>query len=113
MDKQGEIKQELGVYNDIGDNKYLGLPSLIRRSNKTMFTYLKDKVIQRIKGWSSRLLSPASKLVMLKNVVQSIPAYAMSCFLIPKSLCHYFQRVMNVFWCQSPSSNNKGIRWLG
>lgn len=30
-DKQGEIKQVLGVYNDIGDSRYLGLPSLIGR----------------------------------------------------------------------------------
>ena len=81
-----EIKQELGVFKDIGDNKYLVWPSLIGRSKKTVFRYLKDKVIQKIKGWSSRLLSRAGKMVMLKNVVQAILAYAMSCFLIPKSL---------------------------
>lgn len=28
-DKQAEIKQVLVVFNDIGDSKYLGLPSLI------------------------------------------------------------------------------------
>lgn len=78
-----------------------------------MFRYLKERVIQRIKGWSSRLLSRAGKLVMLKNVIQSIPAYTISCFLIPKSLCQEIQRVMNAFWWQSQSSNNKGIRWLG
>lgn len=41
MDKQREIKQVLGVHKDIGDSKYLGLPSLIGRSKKTVFRYLK------------------------------------------------------------------------
>lgn len=68
-DKQREIKQALGVNKDIGDSKYLGLPSLIGRSKKNVFKYLKEKVIQNIKGWSSKLLSRASKLVLLKNMV--------------------------------------------
>lgn len=107
-----EIKQKLGVYKDLGDNKYLGLPSLIGHSKKTVFKYLKDKVIQMIKGWSSRLLSRAGKLVMLMNVVQLIPACAMSCFLLPKTLGQEIQKVMNAFWWQSNSANSKGIRWL-
>lgn len=112
MDKQMEIKQKLGVYKDLGDIKYLGLPSLIGRSKKTVYKYLKDKVIHRIKGWSSRLLSRAGKLVMLKNVVQLIPAYAMSYFLLSKTLGQEIQKVMNAFWWQSHSANSKGIRWL-
>lgn len=39
MDKQLEVKQELGVFKDIGENKYLGLSSLIGRSKKTVFRY--------------------------------------------------------------------------
>ncbi|XP_074352234.1 uncharacterized protein LOC141691390 [Apium graveolens] len=61
MDKQQEIKQMLEVFNDIGDSKYLGLPSLIGRSKKLVFKYLKEKVIQRIKGWSIKLLSRAAR----------------------------------------------------
>lgn len=79
-DKQAEIKQVLGVYADIGDSKYLGLSSLIGRSKKTIFRYLKDRVYQKIQGWNSKLLSRAGKAVMIRNVAQMIPSYTMSCF---------------------------------
>lgn len=106
-----EIKQSLGVFSDIGDSKYLGLPSLIGRSKKTVFRYLKDKVFQKIQSWSSKLLSRAGKAVMLRNVVQSIPSYTMSCFMIPKTLCQEIERLMNAFWWKTSSANSKGIRW--
>ncbi|WOH00018.1 hypothetical protein DCAR_0519374 [Daucus carota subsp. sativus] len=111
-DKQTEIKQPLGVHNDIGCTKYLGLPSLIGRFKKTVFRYLKDKVFQRIQGWSTKLLSRAGKAVMIKNVAQAIPSDTMSCFLIPKTLCQEIERLMNAYWWRSSSSASKGIRWL-
>lgn len=111
-DKQSAIKQFLGVFNDVGDTKYLGLPSLIGRSKKTVFRYLKDKIFQRIQGWGSKLLSRAGKAVMIRNVAQTIPSYAMSCFLIPKTLCQEMERLMNDFWWKSNSNNSKGIKWL-
>lgn len=97
-DKQLEIKQVLGVFNDIGDIKYLGLPSLIGRTKKIVFRYLKDKVFHCIQGWCSKLLSRAGKAVMIRNVAQTIPSYTMSCFLFPKILCHENERMMNASW---------------
>lgn len=41
-DKQMEIEEVLGVYNDLGEGKYLGLPSLIVRSKKVVFNFLED-----------------------------------------------------------------------
>lgn len=96
-DKHEEIKNVLGVANGIGNNKYLGLPSLIGRSKKTIFRYLNDKVWQRIQGWSTKLLSRVGKTVLIRNVAQSIPSYIMSCFLIPKTLCQEIERMMTAF----------------
>lgn len=79
-DKQIELKNILEVHNDIGNSKYLGLPSLIGRSKKSVFRYLKEKVSQKIQAWGSKLLSRAGKAVMIRNVAQTIPTYTMSCF---------------------------------
>lgn len=111
-DKQDEIKSLLGVSNDLSNSNYLGLPSLIGRSKKSVFKYLKDRVWKRIQGWSSKLLSRAGKAVLIRNVAQAIPSYTMSCFLIPKTLCKEIERMMNAYWWKSNSTNNKGVKWL-
>lgn len=111
-DKQTEIKNILQVQRDLGSSKYLGLPSLIGKSKKTVFSYLKDKVWEKVNNWNTKLLSRAGKAVLLRNVAQTIPAYTMSCFLLPKSLCQEIERIMNAFWWNSNSSNSKGIKWL-
>lgn len=88
------------------------LDALIGKSKKSIFNYLKDRVWEKIKNWNSKLLSRAGKAVLLRNVTQTIPAYTLSCFLIPKSLCQEIERLMNAFWWSSNSSNSKGINWL-
>lgn len=111
-DKQHEVSNILQVHNDLSHGNYLGLPSLIGRSKKAVFSLLKDRVWKRVQGWSQRVLSRGGKTVLVKNVAQSIPTYCMSCFMILKSLCQEIERIMNGYWWSSTSSNNKGIKWL-
>lgn len=47
-DKQNEIKDILGVYNEVRNNKYLGLPSLIGRSKKSVFNFVKERIWSRV-----------------------------------------------------------------
>lgn len=97
VDKQAEIKNLLGVYNDLSEGKYLGLPSLVGRSRKRVFSFLKDKLWNKIQGWSVKCLSKAGKAVLLRSIAQAVPSYAMSCFLLPKTLCKDLERMMNSF----------------
>lgn len=83
-DKQMEITNILGVHNDISNTHNLGLPSLVGRSKKLVFGYLKERASQRTQGWSKKPMSRARKTVLIKNVAQTIPAYSMQCFLLPK-----------------------------
>lgn len=111
-DKQEELSGILEVHNDLGEGKYLGLPSQIGRSKKSVFNFLKDRVSHRIQGWCNKLLSMGGKTVLIKNVAQTITLYCMSCFKIPKLLCQEIERMMNQYWWSSTGTAGKGIKWL-
>ncbi|KAL8114438.1 hypothetical protein AgCh_021333 [Apium graveolens] len=108
MDKQLQLSTVLGVHNDITNSHYLGLPSLVGRSKKRFFGYEKDRVVKRILGWNAKPISRAGKSILIKNVAQTIPAYSMSCFLLPRSLSQEIERLFNGYWWKSGSSQNKG-----
>lgn len=47
-DKQAEICDILGVYNEITKTKYLGLPSFVGRSKRRVFGHLKEEASKHI-----------------------------------------------------------------
>ena len=67
--------------------KYLGLPSFVGRAKKQSFSYLRERVWSKIKGWKEKLLSQAGREVLIKSVLQAMPTFTMGCFKLPKSLC--------------------------
>lgn len=55
--------------------------------------------MQKMKEWKEKSLSQAGKEVLIKAVIQSIPSYAMNCFLFPTSLCQDIEReAARFFW---------------
>jgi len=64
---------------------YLGLPTQIGISKKQAFSFIMDKVWNKLKGWKGKKLSFAGRGVLIKAVVQAHQVYVMSCFQIPKA----------------------------
>jgi hypothetical protein len=79
-------------------DSYLGLPTLVGKNRIHTFKNIKEKVARKLHNWKSRLLSLAGKEVLLKAVVQAIPTYSMSVFLLPVSLCKDLNQLMQSFW---------------
>jgi hypothetical protein len=48
---------------------------------------------------------------MIKSVLQAIPSYVMSVYVLPESIIKDIERMMNSFWWGG-GNDNKGIRWL-
>jgi hypothetical protein len=48
---------------------------------------------------------------MIKSVLQAIPSYIMSIYLIPSTTVNEIERLLNGFWWGG-GTNNKGIRWM-
>ncbi|MCI61355.1 RNA-directed DNA polymerase (Reverse transcriptase), partial [Trifolium medium] len=49
----------MGVKHVLGMGKYLGLPSMVGRSKKETFSFIKDRIWKKINSWRSRSLSKA------------------------------------------------------
>lgn len=64
-------------------DRYLGLPTQIGKSKREVFEFLKDHLWNRVKGCSEREQSLGLIEVLIKAVLQAIPTYIMSCFILP------------------------------
>ena len=47
---------------------YLGLPSLVGRSNNNTFVQRKQRVANKVSGWKEKLLTHAGKEILIKAV---------------------------------------------
>ena len=92
-------------------DSYLGLPALVGKSCSKEFKVIIDKVEKRLKDWKLKFLSQTWKEVLLKAVVQVIPTYNMSVFLLPKDLCATTNSLMQKFWW-GHKSNESRIHWM-
>ena len=55
------VMQKLGIARESFNDKYLGLPIHVRNNKVQIFSYLKERVWQRIQCWKEKLLSNAGK----------------------------------------------------
>ena len=88
---------------------YLGLPILFGSSKKSAFIGIIDKVKSKVDDWCAKTLSQAGRLVLIKSVAAVIPSYAMSTFLLPKSICNQLDKVFKSLWWGFPSLNTKNL----
>uniref|UniRef100_M4EYE7 Reverse transcriptase domain-containing protein n=1 Tax=Brassica campestris TaxID=3711 RepID=M4EYE7_BRACM len=95
---KSRVKRELNICSEGGIGKYLGLPEHFGRKKRDIFSSIVDRIRQRGQSWTSRYLSGAGKMVLLKAVLAAMPTYTMSCFKLPVSLCKQIQSVLTRFW---------------
>jgi hypothetical protein len=49
---------------------------------------------------------------MIKSVLQTIPTYVMSIFLLPSTLIDDIEKMLNSFWWGHRNENVRGLHWL-
>ncbi|CAA7019206.1 unnamed protein product [Microthlaspi erraticum] len=105
------VKSFMGINQEGGQGKYLGLPEAFGRRKKDLFNAVVDRIRQRAISWSTKQLSSAGKLVMLKSVLSAMPTYSMSCFKLPVKLCKQIQSVLTRFWWDANDGKRK-MCWI-
>lgn len=88
------VKACLCIEKEGGIGKYLGFPEHFGRRKRDIFASIVDRIRQKAHSWSSRYLSSAGKLILLKSVLAALPTYAMSYFKLPLSLCKQIQSAL-------------------
>lgn len=105
-----DIVEILGVQEVDRDEKYLGLPTIIGRSKKAIFSCLIDKIWKKVQGWKEKFLSQVGKEILIKFVIQAIPIYMMSIFRLPDGFINDVQALFSRFWWDSNEEHRK-IHW--
>lgn len=105
------VKEALVIGNEGGSGKYLGLPEHFGRRKKDLFTAIVDRIRQQASSRSTKHLSKAGKLTLLKSLLTAIPTYTMSCFELPVSLCKRIQSILTRFWWEA-SDRKRKMCWV-
>ncbi|KAL0314573.1 UNVERIFIED_CONTAM: putative mitochondrial protein [Sesamum angustifolium] len=107
-----EIQGILNIRVEGRHDLYLGLPSVVGKTRRSVFQSIRDRVWNRINGWNERNLSQAGKEILIKAVAQAIPTYAMGCFRLPISLIKELQSmVANFWWHNGKTRKTHWINW--
>jgi len=69
-----------------------------------------DKIRHKLKGWEERNLSFLGTGVLIRAVIQAIPTYVMSVFLIPQGICDKIEQAICRFWWGGNEEKRK-IHW--
>lgn len=78
-------------------------------NHRSKFSVASSTVCKKINGWGEQFVSSAGWEVMM-SVLQAIPTYLMSYFLIPNNVINLIEEVIRQFWWGSQNGN--GIAWV-
>ncbi|KAF6142719.1 hypothetical protein GIB67_018430 [Kingdonia uniflora] len=110
--------------------KYLGIPLVQGRVSKATVAPLIDNIRSRASGWSGKLLSFQSRVVLVKSILTSLPIYSMAIYKWPIAAVKEGKRIIrNFLWfgdpvkkkfliikwakvCKHPSEGGIGIKSL-
>ncbi|KAB2625745.1 hypothetical protein D8674_017405 [Pyrus ussuriensis x Pyrus communis] len=109
--EKSSMGNALGMAVVINPGTYLGVPTIWGRSKQRGLAYVKGRVMEKLQGWKQSTLSRAGKEVLIKAIIQAIPAYPMCIFKFPAAVCQELDALVAGFWWGCKEGAHK-IHWV-
>lgn len=90
--RKNKIKRVIGCEVGTSPGSYLGFP-LCMEPPEFFWSPLVDKIHSKLVGWKGSLLSQASKVIILKSILQNVFLYALSVFKIPRNFSMAIEKI--------------------
>ena len=93
--------------------KYLGLPLTTKIMTRSDYEPLITKIRNRLLSWSSKTLSYAGRLVLIKSVIASITNFWCAAFCLPQGCIDEIESMCSAFlWSGSPNITTRAkVSW--
>ncbi|XP_058735433.1 uncharacterized protein LOC131607445 [Vicia villosa] len=93
--------------------KYLGVPITSKRLSLHHYLPLIDKITHRMKHWTTKLLSYAGRISLVKSIVLAITQYWMQCLPLPQFVIHKIDQLCRTFvWTGDTTESRKSpVAW--
>eukprot|EP00253_Pinus_taeda_P007421 PITA_07421 len=104
---KAHLTRTLGFRQGDLSTKYLGNQLDIHPTRMKNWQEVIDKIKRRLTSWSFRSLNIASRIVLLKSVLQSIPIYPLSIRAASKGVCTKLREIFGKFVWGGPKQQRK------
>ncbi|XP_040872094.1 uncharacterized protein [Glycine max] len=110
----GCSKENLRRITDFAEGKlpvrYLGVPLSCKRLTIQQYMPLIDKIVDRVKHWTSKLLSYAGRIQLVKSITSAIAMYWMQCFPLPQFILRKINAICRSFvWTGKQEISKKSL----
>jgi mannosylglycoprotein endo-beta-mannosidase len=108
--RKSTITGMLGIQEATLPVRYLGVPLLSSRLTHTDCIPLMERIIARIKLWTSTSLTYAGRLQLIKSVLFSIQVYWSSIFILPCATIKKIESTLAAFLWRGTSLSHAGAK---
>lgn len=107
---QNEIHNLLGISKGELPIRFLGIPLSTKRVSVVQCQPLLDKMLGRIKSWTTRFLSYAGRSQLIKSVLFSIQVFWAQIFILPKKVVKFIEATCrNFLWSSGTELSKKAL----
>jgi mannosylglycoprotein endo-beta-mannosidase len=104
------IADNIGIQETMLPVRYLGVPLISTRLTHTDCIPLVERIIARIKLWTSSSLTYAGRLQLIKSVLFSIQVYWSSIFILPYATINKIESILTAFLWRGTSLSSAGAK---